>query len=334
MRCLRYVLSMAWCIACMTVVQSAVHAESTCTVQIKSLVDERVYACDAFSLHEIATFTTPHHRHITVCENQDKKRFIVKQETRSELYWHMAVAREMLSASVAESVGILANRVAIIPALCPFPGKKRVNFPATLHEVVPGKNIHELPKSFKDKLFIQQYMKDSVPQKKWGLSREVIQSMTIHPDLPVMVGFDTFIACADRHKGNYFFCAERDHFYLIDLESSWNKDLAFYACRYILSLLSHGSDLSAKELEALKIYRDTIKNLLYHYSPESLYKKMVECTVRGGLITRTLKKNVGAELLKYERTIRENYSSCQKLVRLLDKLFDQRTRYRHKKRKK
>ena len=172
--------------------------------------------------------------------------------------------------------------------------------------------------------------------------------MAKHKDLSKIVAFDTFVANTDRRKGNFFYDKESDHYYAIDLEATFSKNLAAYACEFIEliieyrklhkknpspingdTLLSEIVDnrkrkmptVSGKELAALKIYRDVLKKLLKLHTPESLHEKLHEVAMEGGLVLKSGRSAVVGRLAAYKASIRKNYDSCKKLVALLDKLF-------------
>ena len=155
------------------------------------------------------------------------------------------------------------------------------------------------------------------------MTAEIVRSMSRHEDLCKIVALDTFIANTDRHKSNFFYDRETDHYYAIDLERSFSHNIATYANKFVKSVLNGREMVSKKELHALRIYRDTLKNLLRLHTPESLYDTLVEFALEGGIISRTLRSTVLDRLKLHKETIAENYHSCKKLVVLLDKLLMQ-----------
>jgi hypothetical protein len=180
-----------------------------------------------------------------------------------------------------------------------------------------------LPKELKPlKVFIQQPEKPTVAIAEWGLTRRVIKDMALHPDLPKIVALDTFIANADRHRGNFFYDKKSDHFFAIDLESSFNKNLASYACDLIKLMIADKQEIiSEQELAALKVYRNVLKKLIKQHSPEGLFRKIVEFAVKGGIREVMSRKDVALMMVEDKQSIIKNYASCEKLVLLLDKLI-------------
>ncbi|MCX5925406.1 MAG: hypothetical protein NT124_03915 [Candidatus Dependentiae bacterium] len=285
--------------------------------------DGKAFGCDKDCVEKTDYFKTEHNTHITTLANKDGKKYIVKQDSRNQLSWHMSVARDMLGSYIAQSVDVPANKVEIIPSYSSFPGKKNNYLPATLHEVVPGIKLTHLPPDLREfKVFIQQPVKATVPEKSWGLTRRVIQNMARHKDLPKIVALDTFIANADRHGGNFFYCSQANRYYAIDLESSFDKNLARYACSLIRAMLDNQDEIiTEQELEGLYVYHKTLKRLLKRHSPESIYEKLHEFSLQGGLVSRSARKIILSKLDMYQGYITENYASCEKLVILLDKLM-------------
>ncbi|MCX5925409.1 MAG: hypothetical protein NT124_03930 [Candidatus Dependentiae bacterium] len=286
--------------------------------------DARSFGCDSSVVRTIDYFSTLKNTRIAILNCKNSKKFIVKQDTRDLLTWHIITVRDKLGSYIAQSAGVLANRVEIIPAGFTFPGKVAIDVPATLHDFIPGIPVNKLPDSlqkFKGK--IKQRVDDYFPKNQCGLNRSVIAHMAEHEDLSKMVAFDTFIANTDRGTKNYFYDRKSNHFYAIDLESSFNHNLAFYACQCIDSLIKSKVNLSPKELQALIVYRKTLNLLIQNNSPEDMYKKMIDFALQGNIISRSFRFSVLDRLKKYESSIKANYNACKKLVRLLDRLIGQ-----------
>lgn len=276
------------------------------------------------SLQVIDSFKTSYNTYITILEDKNGDRFIVKQDTRNVLYWHLTVVRDMLGAFIAESADIPANRVDLIPAYCEFIGKRNAHLPATLHTLAPGIMVKNLPKSLrKFDVYIHQSLKKGIAKKQRGLNRLVLQGMATHPDLPKIVALDTFIANGDRHRQNFFYDPETNRYSAIDLESSFKMDLAAFACKFISSLTRDEDPiLSDEEVHGLKVYRKVLKQLIKLHTPESLYECLIDFTHRSGILKRSLRSTVTAYLQLYRVSIEKNYDSCKKLIVLLDRLLD------------
>jgi hypothetical protein len=278
--------------------------------------------CSARNLREVDYFDTGHNSRLSFLQDPASgKKFLLKQERRSEPHWHIIVAREALGAHVAASINIPANKVEIVPAHVPFPAKRVIERPATLHTVVPGVKVNRAKKLRPLRICIQQYIKSSVSKNRWGLTSDVVRSMGLHKDLARLAALDTFIANGDRHRGNFFYDEKTDRFFAIDLESSFKKDLAHFGAKFISNLSRSRArkvELSAQELEGLCMYRDTLKRLLSKHTPSSLYHKLLAYVIESGILAREGRGAVGVRVTGYKTSIEKNYASCRKLILLLD----------------
>lgn len=304
-----------------------------------SLIDENTFAqeknssplfrgksfgCNQQKTQIINSFKTPYDTHITTIKNKkNNKKFIVKQDTRNPLSAHLCGVREALGSYIAHSADIPAHLVSIIPAGCNFPGKTKTEFPATLHTMAPGTMVNKVPKNVQHfKIFIHQPLKTSVSEESWGLTRAVIQSMAMHPDLARMVALDTFIANSDRHRKNYFYDQKSNRYIAIDLENSFRSNLAAYACTCVKNMINDTKEqFSQEELCALLMYKKALEHLISLHTPASLYSKLVEFSAMGNIETYVSPETITKKLQIYKENIETNYKSCKKLVRLLDKLI-------------
>lgn len=287
------------------------------------MFDASAFGCNHTELQEEHFFKTPHNTRISVLQHINGKKFIIKQEQRKSLRGHLIVAKEKLGVEVARSINVNTNNVLSIPKNQSFPGKAKCAGPATLHTFVPGFKVSTLPKELKSfKIWIQQPVKPSVPKDQWGLTRKVITNMAQHPDLPRIVALDTFIANADRHRGNFFYDPKSDHYFVIDLESSFGKNLASYACKLMKTFINNNTSLSRAELEALHLYGATLKKLIKLHTPEQLYEKLVNYSIENGILAR-VSRPVAHTIIKkmYKKTMTANYASCIRLIDLIDNLL-------------
>lgn len=264
----------------------------------------------------VSTIIRRNSTQIAFLKHVNGKRYVVKQRIVAQLNRHINVVRDVLGSRIALQGGILANLVAIIPRDYAFPGKYSKEFPATLHEVVPGIEVKSLPQEMKSfKQHIKQCLRDG-QCKKFGLTREIIKNMAFHPDLCRIVALDTFIANKGRASDNFFYDSISDHYYAIDLASAFEYDAGQYACKLIgLMLKDDNCVLPKKELDGLIIYRNTLKRLLGKYSSDTIYEQMVDLAVEGGFVSRA---SVSKHMEGHKTMIKKNYDSCKKLVALLN----------------
>ncbi len=253
--------------------------------------------------------------HITFLMDALKNLFIIKQAQSSLSVNQLFAIREALSAYIAESSNLQANRVRIIPANYFIPGKPDVTRSATLHTVVPGDSAKG------SKFFIKQQNKN---KDTLGLTYRIIHTMSLHPDLSVIVAFDTFTGNTDRSRGNFFYDKASDTFWMIDMETSFTYNLCEPNCKMMHMFLNQQSfNLTRAEINGLIIYRDTLEKLITKYPPHSLHKKLDEFVFQAGIKPGSpfLNKKVAKMIQKHKNTISESYKSAQKLVLLLDKLI-------------
>src|SRR5204863_9863911 len=131
-------------------------------------------------------------------------KFILKQRN-----YLLSSVLEKLGADIAHETDILGNLVRIIPGNFPFIGKGDVSRPATLHTFVPGIQAKYLPKYLnKYSVSLSQRVsadKNSGKKGAGGFTRELINSMSLHKDLPKIVALDTFLSDYGRHRYNFFY---------------------------------------------------------------------------------------------------------------------------------
>lgn len=278
---------------------------------------------DYDTLHEINSFKTQYHTSITVLQDQYYNKCLVKQYVASTLIQRIVAARDKLGSRVAQSVNVLANHVEIIPINYSFPGKHDPRSVATLHTFVSGTTIRDLPETstvFQGSL--KQEHKNNTPKNQRGLTRNIITTMSQHPDLCKMVALDTFIANTDRHTANFMYDSTNDRFIAIDLENSFHSNLGYYACQLIIALINNKNILlNTQELNALSIYKNTLELLIASHTPQALYESFVAYVEESGTIPRGLNGFLEHHVQNYRATIQANYNSCVQLVGLLDQLI-------------
>ncbi len=256
---------------------------------------------------------------IAALEDREGNRFILKQKFNI-----LASALEKLAADIAFFADIPVNRIKLIPCNVPFVGKKKINQSATLHTFVPGVLLNNLPKELSHyavslQLVQKERKNGKIIKAVFGITRNVIKNMSEHPDLAKIVALDTFLANHDRHRGNLFYDEETDHFYVIDLEGSFRRDLARCVYEYFyMVLVNKNVVFSKKEINGLVIYRDMLKKLVVSYSPSSLNAKFDKCIKQSQL---TQSEGSRTKIKFFHETIRSNYNSCVKIVHVLDILL-------------
>ena len=251
-----------------------------------------------------------HRCHFVFIKDIANNLFIIKQVNQSSSTMQLKMVREMLAAYIAESNNLQANRVRMIPSNYFIPGKQDITRPATLHTIVPGCPVSTLSNS--SKLDIKQSIKE----------RSVIHNMSLHPNLPAIVAFDTFIGNNDRSKGNFFYEKKSNTFWMIDMEKSFMHNLCSTACKALHVFLNDQSlTFTRAQINGLVIYRDTLKKLIKEHPPHTLHKKLDDFVSQAGIKPASHNK-VAERIQQYKHTISESYTSAQQLVALLDKLIN------------
>ena len=61
---------------------------------------------------------------------------------------------------------------------------------------------------------------------------------------------------------------------ILDLESSFDKDLTIFACKLIKAMIKQRVQINQQEIKGLIIYRDTLKKLIKCFLPDKLHRKL------------------------------------------------------------
>ncbi len=258
---------------------------------------------------------------IAILKNLDDK-FILKQVTNDKAT--SVVIKEKVAADIAESIGIAAHKIIIIPIGRSFEGKKIIDKPATLHSFVPGVIARTF---FQDGHGpdIRQYNRSGKQGSQRGLRRVTITDMARHPDLSALVAFDTFIANHDRSPRNYFYDEKKDCYFAIDLASSFSVNIAQYAYDLFSDMVKKNKEekLSSDEINGLVIYQSILKKLITLYPPEVIYAQMVKAMREANLTSYIENRRF---IRKRRRFVQANYDSCKQVVAVLDILLKNHTK--------
>ncbi len=277
--------------------------------------------------------------------NHDDK-YLIKQRTTKTypdgklLRIFTSVPREKILANMAEEFSamtekkhkVIANKVEIVPAHYPFPGKYNLEKPASLIAFVPGIAVCDLPEGYHKpnlKQFDSDYPHSRAPEKL-GLQRRMINDMARHPNLPPLVAFDTFTAYKDRRPANLMYEEKTNRYYAIDMENGFEHNLAKHALRLVIQMIKEkqeekkqedekeSASLSLQEIDALKIYQSTLKKLIPMYPPEIIFSKIAQARIEAGIEDHEESSEKEKEL---QQTIQDNYNSCIQTVASLDALL-------------
>ncbi len=266
---------------------------------------------------QILKYMDQKHFNLTFIMDASQDLFIIKQIKYSNSTKQFRAIREVFGAYIAESNNLPANLVRIVPAGYAIPGKLDIQRPATLHTVVPGYQVNQLSRF--SEINIEQYGGWHYPKDTWGLRYEVIHSMSLHPNLPAIVAFDTFIGNDDRNKTNFFYDEKSDIFWMIDMEKAYySTNMSALACKFIQELLNSQFNFTAAEIKGLIMYRNTLKKLIKNHTPHMLHKKLDQFVLQAGINPNKMIQKIK----EYKNNISASYASTQQLIVLLDKLIN------------
>lgn len=153
-----------------------------------------------------------------------------------------------------------------------------------------------------------------------GMSRRVLESIIISEQLAKICALDTFVSNSDRNDDNIII-DDNNIFYGIDQSCSLSSVLGKIALKRLGELKSNNyfQTCDKKILESLKIYNDTLKQLVTNISVEEIIEELDK------LVPFLNCSDGEKEILKddmqyyYGKNIRENINYCKKLVDFVDK---------------
>ncbi len=284
----------------------------------------------ATELKVISCHDEPYSHIAFVCD-QDSHYYVVKQVNNTDLNEQFLLVMDCLGSYIAEHIGIACNRVTIIPTYVEHIGKQWYHLPATLHTYAPGTMLSKTEGAFSDLDIQQRYRsigswvwkkKGPLPVKWKGLTSNVIRHMSRHKKLPALVAFDTFIGNNDRGTPNLFYDEHNDTFCGIDMGNAYKQNLCKEAVCQLLRLYHDNYQWSAAEIEALKVYTQTLKNLIELFPPKLLHTKLIEFAQLANL-TDIKSKHCSLEecIAFYKYMITESYQDAIALVTLLELLL-------------
>lgn len=248
------------------------------------------------------------------------RKYLVKQK---KIYKHqLAPVREALAAYVAKALKI-ANEIYVIKSKKKFPGKKKQNWPATLHTLA-GETIRKQQNCKYKALRLRQFWAQAQSFSEKGLTRAIINHTTWHKQLPVIVALDLFTGDSDRHCGNLCYNPTTDTFCAIDMDDTFNKDLCVLACKKLAFMMKNKNVIfTREEINALKVMKETLKFLVNKHKPKDLIEKLYYFAKKAGFTKGNDLYNdrIRRKLLYFEKMIRQTHKSAYELIALLDKII-------------
>ena len=264
------------------------------------------------------------HSYIYFIRDHEGRRYVIKQDKAYSLKAEFQVVFEMLSAYMAQCVGVSAHEVELLPIGLSFPGKVILERPATIHTFVPGSTLRERKNISFSRFSIKQGGRPQSSAK--GLTKRVIESMSFHQDLPPIVALDTFIANRDRNKANLIYDKQSDRFYAIDMaliydlryEDLYLPEIAIYN---IKAMVKNKVLFNKSELMAIQQYREVLLDLLELFPSERIYSLLWDFTEQAGLTQKYDHQVIHDFLGQYKSAIERSCTSNRYLSALLLKVL-------------
>lgn len=264
---------------------------------------------------------------IKFIKDKDNNLHIIKQIKDESLEEQFLLLNDFIACQIGYHINININKVFLIPRNILSSFKIFPNRAATLHLCVPGKNIEPLP-DFLPSWFTIHQKSNSIWQKAYhlkpehqGLTQEIIESMSLHNDLPPIVALDTFVGNADRSEPNLFYCNKSKCFYAIDLAAAFNTNLAEIAIIRISELIKNNYFKKCKPqiLNTLKVYRDTLDKLYCNYSDNKIIKYFQD--YYSLIFTESNYIEIKNRFEFQKNIITKNYIATKKLIDIIDQII-------------
>lgn len=247
--------------------------------------------------------------------------YIIKQKKRFNS--QLGVARDALAAYIAKHLAI-AHVVEVISSTTDIPGKINVMWPVTLHTIAAGKTIRSQPESKYHALSLKQRLPGVKITGLW-LTEKIINQMTWHDQLPIIIALDLFISNTDRHGGNLFYDPETDSFCAIDMDGIFRRDLPEMACQKLAEMINkYQKQFTEKEIVALISVKKTLNFLLNKYTPQHLINKFHFFIKKAGIVkgSSLYTTRIKQKIAHHESMIMQSRISLYKLVAVLDKIIN------------
>lgn len=223
---------------------------------------------------------------VTINEHE----YIVKQK-KDVTKQLLSAVREAVAAFIAQVLDI-AHSVTIISAQDDIVGKVNTKLPATLHTIAAGKTVREQPESRYFQLSLKQRSPEDVLTGRW-LTESIIDQITWHEQLPIIIALDLFICNTDRHGGNLFYDPATDCFCAIDMDNIFRRDLPGLACQKLDIMINvHKKRFTKEELKALKSVRNTLQFLLKKYTSKQIIAQFHMCAKQVGKVNAIDRKKM------------------------------------------
>ena len=258
---------------------------------------------------------------IVFIENETGEQRVIKQIKNRTPDEQFLLVIDATACAIAEEMKIPVNTIQIIPPEAPYPGKKFLDLPATLHSLAPGKSAEKkLPWQGFD--LHQRYRKENSPRwNEWGplppentgLSRKVLLTMAGHPSLIAIAALDTYTGNADRSNPNIFYDESSNSFCGIDMADAFHSPIAAFTCDQMERFLT--SQLTPSEISALGQYRRELHKLLVNFPAEKICKLLDKYARQAGFHPGSplFTQDVQDRIHHHKKIILQNCQDAQRL---------------------
>jgi len=253
----------------------------------------------------------------------DEHEYIIKQKKDSEKQI-IAAMREALAAYIARDLKI-AQDVRILQATDHTPGKKYQSHPATLHTLALGKEVSDMHGHKYFLLCLKQ--RDQNGKKitgKW-LTEVIIDQITWHKHIAIMIALDIFLCNTDRNRRNLFYDEQSDSFCAIDMENIYRRNVAEMACKKLHEMIHvYHKKFTKQEVEALLLVKNTLQFLSKKYPPQRIIARVDRYVALAGYVNdgSFLNNKITKKIERHKKMIVQSYDSVQKLMILLDDIIN------------
>jgi hypothetical protein len=251
--------------------------------------------------------------YVTYKENK----YVIKQKLDVNLnFW--CIIQAVLADIFAHSVDTISSqRVKIIPRTTYYPGKLYKGMPAAMITVIPGRSIYHwkrAPKHVitkKTKLLLKHFL----ARQREGINLRILDCMNWHKDLPVIAAFFTLLGYFDGHRSNIFYDQDSNRFSIIDMDSSFDKNLAQGS--YVFMKKYYAKKTIKKEIQkSLCDFSDALESLMQNNPISEIKKLTVEiCNALVG--NNNGERQFKKRILQVELFLQESYEWSKKLIYLI-----------------
>jgi hypothetical protein len=255
----------------------------------------------------------------------DQEPYLLKQKKLAEKQF--SIVRDALAAWIAKDLNI-AHSAHIIPLKEKFVGKKNTNWPAVILSIAPGKTLQQQPDCKYYYLSLKQRGVDGLFSPDRWFTETIINQMTWHPQLPIIIALDIFICNTDRHGNNLFYDPSTDTFCAIDMDNIYRRNLPLLTVIKLLCMIAHNKKFTKNEIEALKSMRDTLQFLIDKHSSKQIIDKLRSFVKQAGFKRNSVvfhDLQLTKRIDMHKQIIRESRASLYELIELLDMIINQYT---------